>query len=287
MRIVHFSDVHVREGFPLSQSFRYGWRRAACEANMRLSGRARDFGDAGGTFRNLMAKIEELKPDHVIFSGDFTASATPLEFRQAKEILGGLAQDRARFSAVPGNHDRYTAGSVATRRYEAHFGHLLESDLPGFATSKGYPFVRLVGEALAVVGVDTTRLAPIPGLSFGEIPLEELAALGRILEQPEIQRRHVMLLMHHVPFGPSGRPDTPTHGLWHRELFLDVVRRHPRLTLHCGHVHRRYVLPATASCPRIFNPGSGTLHRGPGFFVLDLDGDGEIASFQEVAVPIA
>lgn len=285
MRIVHFSDVHVREDFSFREAPKIGWRRTAALTELKFGGRARDFGDAGGTFRTLVSAMTALKPDHVLFSGDFTALATEKEFSQAREILGDWADSPDRFSAVPGNHDRYTAGSIRARRYERHFGHLLQSDLPDLQTDSGFPFVRFLGNAAAVVGIDTTRLAPLPGLSFGEVRPAELHCLDSLLHSDALQRRHVMLLMHHAPFGPRGRPDTPTHGLWRLARFLKVVRQHPRLTILCGHIHRRYDLAADETHPRILNPGSGTLHNGPGFYVMDLDDTGSLRSVEEVRVP--
>ena len=287
MRIVQFSDVHVREDFSFLEAPRFGWRRTAALTELKFGGRARDFGDAGGTFRSLVTAMEARRPDHVLFSGDFTALATEREFAEARDILGDWAKDPARFSAVPGNHDRYTEGSVRERRYERYFGHLLQSDLPELQTDSGFPFVRLLRDSAAVVGLDTTRLAPLPGLSFGEIRPAELRCLDRLLRTDALQSRSVMLLMHHAPFGPEGRPDTPTHGLWRLARFLEVVRQHPRLTIHCGHIHRRYDLAACPEHPRILNPGSGTLHSGPGFYVMEIDDDGGILSVDEVKVPIA
>ena len=288
MRIVQFSDVHIREDFSWREAPKFGWRRTVALGELKFGGRARDFGDAGGTLANLAEAIEREAPGLILFSGDFTALSTHREFADARALLKNLLREPRRFCAVPGNHDRYTPASVNERRFEQYFGDCQTSDLPEFALSTGYPFVRLFGDTLAVIGLDTSLLAPFPGISFGRLDFGSLDRLRRILALDEIQRRRVMVLMHHAPFGPKGRPDTPTHGLQRSRPLMEVLMRHPRLTIHCGHIHRRYQLPAAASHPPIFNPGSGTLHGSPGFFAFELsDTSGEIESVREVRIEAA
>lgn len=281
MRLIHFSDVHVREAFPLRALPRFGWRRAAALFELEVCGRGQQFGDSLDTLRRLTAAMVALRPDHVLFSGDFTALATPREFAWAKEALGPLVSDRRRFSAVPGNHDRYTRGSVRAHRFERFFGHLLESDLPELQGARGFPFVHLVGDRLAVIGLDTTRLAPLPGLAFGQLDGEQRYLLAQILDAEAVRERAVALLMHHAPLGARGRCDTPTHGLFGAGDLLRALARRPRTSLHFGHIHQRYWLPASAVRPHLFNAGAGTLRRAPGFWVIDLDAQGQIASARE------
>lgn len=284
MRLIHFSDVHVRETFPLRALPRFGWRRAAALFELEVCGRGRRFGDSLSTLRRLTASMAALEPDHVLFSGDFTALATPREFAWAREALGPLADDRRRFSAVPGNHDRYTRGSVREERFERFFGHLLESDLPEFQGARGFPFVHLVGDTLAVIGLDTTRLAPLPGLAFGRIDPEQRRNLSRILKSDAIRERAVALLMHHAPRSSRGLADTPTHGLVGADALLRSLAARPRTSIHFGHIHQRYFLPACDAHPHLFNAGAGTLRRAPGFWVIELDAGGRIASSREVTL---
>lgn len=284
MRLIHFSDVHVRETFPLRDLPRFGWRRAAALFELEVCGRGQQFGDSRSTLQCLTAAMTSLEPDHVLFSGDFTALATPREFAWAKEALGPLAEDRQRFSAVPGNHDRYTRGSMRQGRFEHFFGHLLASDLPEFQGERGFPFVHLVGDALAVVGLDTTRLAPLPGLAFGQVDPEQRQLLARILDSPALQDRAVALLMHHAPRCARDRADTPTHGLLGAEALLRSLAGRPRTSIHFGHIHQRYFLPASEAHPHLFNAGAGTLRRAPGFWVIDLDAQGQISSAREVTI---
>ncbi|MDR0966730.1 MAG: metallophosphoesterase [Myxococcales bacterium] len=284
MRLIHFSDVHVRELFSLRELPRFGWRRALALLELSLAGRGRQFGDSLTTLRRLVATMETFAPDHILFSGDFTALATPHEFEWAKEVLGPWASDPRRLSVVPGNHDRYTRRSVRERRFERCFGALLESDLPRLQGSAGFPFVRLVGERLAVIGLDTTRLAPFPGLAFGRIDPGQRRLLEDILESEAVRNRAVALLLHHAPLSPHGRPDTLTHGLVDAPELLARLAGRPRTSMHFGHIHHRYWLAANETRPHLFDAGAGTMRCAPGFWVIDLDDAGNVADARDVVL---
>lgn len=283
MRLIHFSDVHIREIFAPRELPRVGWRRAAAIFELEVCGRARRFGDSLSTLRRLVDAMTALEPDRVLFSGDFTAMATEREFTWAREAVAPLI-DSGRLSAVPGNHDRYTRGSVREGRFERFFGSLLQSDLPDAQGKGGFPFVHLIGESLAVIGLDTTRLAPLPGLAFGEIDRTQRELLARILDRDEVRRRAVAILLHHAPLNASGHADTPTHGLRGGSDLLRALKDRPRTSLHFGHIHQRYFLPANGSRPHLFNAGAGTMRPTPGFWVIDLNARGEIESAREVTL---
>lgn len=283
MRLIHFSDVHIREIFAPRELPRVGWRRAAAIFELEVCGRARRFGDSLSTLRRLVDAMTALEPDRVLFSGDFTAMATEREFTWAREAVAPLI-DSGRLSAVPGNHDRYTRGSVREGRFERFFGSLLQSDLPDAQGKGGFPFVHLIGESLAVIGLDTTRLAPLPGLAFGEIDHTQRELLARILDRDEVRRRAVAILLHHAPLNASGHADTPTHGLRGGDDLLRSLTGRPRTSLHFGHIHQRYFLPANSARPHLFNAGAGTMRPTPGFWVIDLNAHGEIESAREVTL---
>ena len=173
---------------------------------------------------------------------------------------------------------------MRSRRFERFFGHLIESDLPALQGPRGFPFVHLVGDALAVIGLDTTRLAPLPGLAFGELDVAQRQRLAKILDHERVRDRAVALLMHHAPLSPRGRPDTATHGLVHAGALLDALAGRPRTSIHCGHIHRRYWLKADGARPHLFDAGAGTLAAAPGFWVIDLDARGELIAAREVGL---
>lgn len=274
IRLAHASDVHVQVEVPRTQGLlRLGWRRALAQVELAGLGRARRFAEAERVLSRIAAAMAGSGVDHAVITGDLTCLAYEEEFERAKAALGPLAEDPGRLSIIPGNHDRYTLNAARERRFERHFGPLLRSDLPRFCGPQGYPFVRLLGREAAVVGLDSTRLAPFPGFAFGQIGREQLARLSALLDAPELRGRSVAVLVHHAPLLESGRPDTVTHGLRDAGALLRALAGRP-CSLHHGHVHRRYWLKANASRPDVFNAGSSTMSGREGFWVVELDEGG-------------
>jgi 3',5'-cyclic AMP phosphodiesterase CpdA len=269
--VLHLSDVHVQVDYLRLPLRRFGWRRAVAQLEFTLLNRSSYYRDAQATLRRIAAEASAVGADHVVLTGDLTGLALEEEFAQAREALGPLAEDPSRFSLIPGNHDRYTAHAVRQRRFERHFGHLLKSDLPHLALEDGYPYVRLVGDSLAVVGLDSTRLPPVPGLSFGALGKRQLAALAKILQAPELARRAVLALVHHAPLHRSGRKDNLVHGLWDAGALLELLTGRAA-SIHHGHIHHRYWLEANSSRPHIFNAGTATCRGEEGYWLIDFDG---------------
>jgi len=174
---------------------------------------------------------------------------------------------------------------VDHRRFERHFGELLRSDLPAYVGATGYPLVRLVGSGLAVVGLDSTRLAPVPGLAFGSLGSHQLRALSRLVDDPAVRDRHLAVLVHHAPLRESGQPDTVTHGLLDGKELLRLLSGR-RCSLHHGHIHRRYWHGADANRPDVFGAGSATEARREGYWVIDLSEDGRVSAEQRVPRPV-
>jgi len=271
LRLIHVSDVHVQIDYRQVPWRRLGWRRAVAQLELQVFGRSRKYEQAEATLRQIAQDVPALRVDHVMFTGDFTALATREEFECARQALGPLADDPRRLSVIPGNHDRYTAHSVRDRRFEQYFGHLIHSDLPLYSADDGYPFVRLLGDALAVVGLDSTHLAPAPGLSFGRLGRQQLRLLARLLNDRAMRGRAVCVMVHHAPLHRHGGPDRMTHGLWDAAELLRVLAGR-RCSLHHGHVHERYRHGASPSRPEIFGAGSSTALGDEGYWLLDWDG---------------
>src|SRR5260370_24509959 len=147
----------------------------------RKMGRAAAFAQADASLSQIARRAEADQIDHLIVSADLTAYSLEGEFARARSALGEVADDRKRCTVIPGNHDRYTPGSLATRRFEKYFGHLLESGLPEYCREGPFPFVRLVGEGAAVVGLCSARVPAVPGLFTGIIRrLQRVGPLERL-----------------------------------------------------------------------------------------------------------
>jgi 3',5'-cyclic AMP phosphodiesterase CpdA len=271
LRLIHLSDVHVQIDYTSLPLRRLGWRRTIAQIEMHWLRRASLFERAAETLHQIALDADRLGADHVLLSGDLTGLAYDEEFAEVLAALGPLARDPKRLSIVPGNHDRYTAHSVRDRRFERYLGHLLQSDLPQYCGKDGYPFVRLVGDQLAVVGLDSTRLAPFPGLVFGSLGADQLHRLEALLADPALKGRGIAVMLHHAPLARWGGTDTVTHGLWDARRLLHVLEGRS-CALHFGHIHQRYWHRATEHHPHLFSAGSSTMLGDEGYWLVDWEG---------------
>jgi len=275
MRFLHFSDVHVTANYRRHSFLRLGWRRWIAFMELTVGGRARAFARAPETIGRILEDASTLHVDHVILSGDLTAYALPAEFQGVRDALGRWAEEPRRCTVIPGNHDRYTPGAHRTRRFEQTFGNLLVSDLPDVAVEEGFPFVRLLGDADAVIGLQSARVPYFPGLSYGVVGRKQRDALAAILRRPELDGRAVLVVVHHAPFGALGRPDRLLHGLVDAPALLALLPGDRFALLH-GHIHQRYHFPATEHRPHIFGAGSSTEAGHEGYWLIETSG-GRIA----------
>lgn len=274
MRFLHCSDIHVVGNYRRPSIFQLGWRRMPALAELKLRGRARDFADSPATIRTIVEDVARHRADHLIVSGDLTGYALEEEFEGAFEALGPITADKRRCTVVPGNHDTYTPGALADRRFERRFGHLLESDLPEHTREGPYPFVRLLDDGAAVVGLLSARVGLVPGFSFGVIGQRQLEGLRRVLGDPALKDRAVLVVVHHAPLTRQGRPDKAFHGLVDARQLFELVRG-PRFAVLHGHIHHRYHHPASPERPHLFGAGSSTQQGREGYWLIDVR-DGKI-----------
>lgn len=274
MRFLHCSDVHITQEYSSAPFLKLGWRRWMAMFELTVGGRAKSYRDAKRTLRQIASEVERHEVDHLLLTGDLTAYATETEFREAREALGTIADSRTTCSIIPGNHDLFTPNSVRTRRFERHFGHLLESDLPEYQREGAFPFVHFKGDEVAVIGLCSARVVPMPGLAYGTIGAVQLSALRDLLEDPRMKHRAALVLVHHGPLNATGRKDSRMHGLVDADSLLSMLPG-PRFGVLHGHLHQRYHHAATATRPHTFCAGSSTQRGHEGYWVIDVD-DGVI-----------
>jgi 3',5'-cyclic AMP phosphodiesterase CpdA len=274
-RVLHFSDVHVNVP-PAAFVVRGMWgKRTLGFANLMLRRRRRSHG-ARAKLERLGELARRLEVDLVICTGDYTALGTDAELAAARQAISGLTSAPLGFVTVPGNHDVYMPDGVRERRFERHFGEFLITDMPERRTNTGWPLVRLFGEGLAVVAVNSARPNPQLWRSSGHVPPEELDALAAILDDARLRERFVFVITHYAPRLEDGSPDTITHGMTNAEELLRACERVGRGALLHGHVHWCYHV-AGEGLP-LFGAGSAT-HRGrEGFWLFDVGAEGGTAT---------
>ena len=92
---------------------------------------------------------------------------------------------------IPGNHDRYTTGSVRYRQFEEWFGV--------FAPPGPYPWLRPLDDETAILGLDATR-SHIS--ARGCLPPEQLAKARELVADPETRPRRLIVACHYPVAAP-------------------------------------------------------------------------------------
>jgi len=263
VRIVHLSDIHFwRYAF---NPLRLMSKRLVGMAAL-LSGRAKRF-HLGGISR-LVEHVRALEPDHLLITGDLTTTALPDEFRSARAALADLLADPSRVTVVPGNHDRYTWAASRGRRFERYFGE--------FAPRREFPWLRRLGTATAILGLDPTRA----GISArGKLPRSQWAEARRLIDGPASVPPRLVIACHY----PAAVPRRFESEMARKPLVnADEVREWlrtigPHLYC-CGHVHAAWAYrPPEVPNQLCVNPGPPLLpahfgHNHPGFAEIRLDG---------------
>lgn len=264
MRLVHLSDIHVWR-YALNPMHLFS-KRAIGFIEL-LAGRARRF-----RLERLASVVEHarsLQPDHVLITGDLTTTALPSEFRGARQALADLLTDPDKATIVPGNHDRYSSGSVRSRRFEETFGE--------FAGGREYPWLRWLDDETAILGLDATR-AHIS--ARGLLRPEQLERARALLADPATRARRLIIACHY----PAVAPPAYTLELALKRMSnVDQVRAWlagigPHIYC-CGHVHAAWAFqPPDLPGQLCLNAGAPLLRdptglRPPGFLEIDLTGE--------------
>ena len=168
-------------------------------------------------------QVDELKPDLVVISGDFTQRARTEQFRQACEFLEDLRERGHEVLGVPGNHDvplydvlrRFLSPLARYRRF-------IDETL--------CPFIELPG--VAVLGINTAR-----SLTFkdGRINKDQIAFIRETFSRTPSDAFRV-LVTHHPLFAlPVG--EEVERAIGRQELALDAIEDVGVDMVLAGHAH--------------------------------------------------
>lgn len=248
MRLAHLSDVHLLPAsglIPLLPSSLTSAKRMLGFLNMAFR-RGPNKYDRRLLVRALHDAVHVRGADAVAVSGDLTNLALESEFEAARgafeEVLGPDWEKKV--ITVPGNHDIYCPASRAERFYFSHFGATMTSDIPQPPTSDrdgGFPFVRLLPDGVALIGVNSAFPRPLFHAS-GEVGPEQMRRLEDLLDHPRVRQSTSVVVMLHHP--ASKRFDSKWErksGLLNRSAFARLMEaKNVRLVIH-GHTHRPFL----------------------------------------------
>ena len=168
-------------------------------------------------------QMDELKPDLVVISGDFTQRARTEQFRDACEFLRGLRDRGHDVLGVPGNHDvplydvlrRFLSPLARYRRF-------IDESL--------CPFVELPG--VAVLGINTAR-----SLTFkdGRINKQQIAFIRETFSRTPTAA--VRILVTHHPLFALEIGGEVERAIGRQELALDAIEESGVDMVLAGHHH--------------------------------------------------
>jgi 3',5'-cyclic AMP phosphodiesterase CpdA len=268
-RLAHFTDLHFTQA-----PRHYAWRdllskRCVGWANLALLGRYPLFRDAAEVTRACVADLARQRPDHVMITGDFTATSLPSEFDAARAALAPLLESGLETTVIPGNHDVYVRSALRDRLFERAFGRWARTEWQAHefpASVRGlypFPLVRLLGRDVALIALRDARPAWLLD-SSGRVGPAQRSMLRALLGAPELAERTKVLALHYGLRRRDRSPDTHRHGLRDAEAVLRIAEEAGvSLVIH-GHLHGRFVFSSgTVSVPAIADPGSLTAASGP------------------------
>ncbi len=276
MRLVHLSDVHYLARLAVPGT-RFMNKRITGLVNLKL---LRRFQHDSGLLEHIIAAIDDARPDHIAITGDLTNLSLGIEFAQFRLLLDRIGLGPESITVVPGNHDRYTAGSDRDNRVMAYLGPYMSGD---DCRNGSFPVVR-VRSGTAIVGLDTSMSRP-PFVASGKLGDRQIARLADALEQGPVKDAFPVVLLHHPPYRwTTNRLFLLMNGLVDRQQLRKALHGRNSLVLH-GHLHRnmyrRHV--TTDGTMTLVGVSSATRHGrlkphlSSTFHAFDIEG-GEIRS---------
>ncbi len=201
---------------------------------------------------NLIVKINELKPNLTVVSGDLTQRARSAQFIEARSFLDKLPQPQI---VVPGNHD------IPLHNVFDRFVSPLEK-YKKFITNDLEPFYR--DEEIAVIGINTARSLTIKD---GRINERQIASIQeKLCPLPD---EMLKVIVTHHPFDlPEGFDDKV---VGRAELAMEKLADCGADLFLAGHIHvshigytaTRYKLE-TGRSALVVQAGTATSTRGRG-----------------------
>ena len=248
-KLGHISDIHV---FALGNKDprRFLNKRILGGANLALK-RAKT--QNAQVVMAALRKLEELEIDHLSVTGDLTNLALEEEFEAAERIISTFRDATKRVSVIPGNHDYYTHKAAKQGLFERQFSEYMVGDLAIYQSGGAYPYCKLLGEHIALIGLNSGK--PMPWfVAAGKIDERELRSLSQLLDDPALSKRAKVVMVHHpLLHYPHARVQRVRHLINGEELLRLLRSKDVELAIH-GHNHHFEI----HAVPHL--RGDGTLH---------------------------
>jgi 3',5'-cyclic AMP phosphodiesterase CpdA len=171
---------------------------------------------------DLLASVNEHRPDLVALSGDLTQRAQHTEFAEARRFLNRLDPPKL---VVPGNHDVPLFNVIS--RFVMPFAKYNRYIMPA-----GLPAGYYVDDQIAVLGVNTARRFTAKS---GRVSLEQIAHIRRVFDEVPPNTFKAVVTHHPLAF-PAEEPTLELAG--RSALALATLAESGVHLLLSGHHHR-------------------------------------------------
>jgi 3',5'-cyclic-AMP phosphodiesterase len=225
-RIAHLSDVHILDPRTLRSSARY---RVATK--LVSLGRAIDPRMRAKKLARALGAAKASGADHFVISGDLTELGDATEFERFAEVLEDARLPDDAVTLVPGNHDAYTT--------QAAWKRAIDGPLKRFAGASATEPGKIVERGdVALLPIDTSCFQNIVRAG-GEFTPDAARAVEASLSDPALREKAIVLVLHHAPFVLHKTPVMQwIDGLRGGATVIDLLKKHPRLQVLHGHLHR-------------------------------------------------
>jgi predicted MPP superfamily phosphohydrolase len=157
--------------------------------------------DCGAKFRTIIDNIKFLKQPAknyiILITGDIVENANHSEYiDEAVEGIEQLKKSGYRVLVVPGNHD-YGTGVRGNKKFVGLFKERYFN-----SREISYPKLDII-DKIAFIGLDSTAEElhwHDRFFSEGELGMEQLKHLKKMLKRPEVASRKKVVYLHHHPF---------------------------------------------------------------------------------------
>lgn len=229
-RLAHLSDVHILDSRAPTRRGRYRFATRFVAGGKRV-----DPAERSRRLASALAAARAGGADHVVISGDLTEVGEDAEFEHFAALLTDAGFPEGAITLVPGNHDAYTPGGWQ-RALAGPLARFASASASGGRGGRSTPLVDR--GSFVVLPLDTTRFETLVW-SGGVVTRDTALALDRLLSDPGLRDKALVLVAHHPPFYPKGLPVMRwIDGLRGCAEVLGLLARHPRLQLLHGHLHR-------------------------------------------------
>lgn len=257
----------------------------------------------------LIKRIKKLGVDHLVITGDVTQSGQYHEYQKVVQILdevGFYSHDN--LTVIPGNHDLFSfffkdfqsSGDFYRKIHKVpragmdvymyqwtdytralqFFNSFFKRTFNGTVLSSqysycGYPFIKLIGKEIALIGLDSNQIPMIPGNIVCSNGFLRRESTKEILSDDRIKNRIKIVLMHHYLHpddyvaSKEGAWFSDTMRLSNRAETIELLKQHRiDLILHGHyHIHEEYWL--SNENLRVLNSG----HYGDWSLIEIKDGE--------------